>query len=189
MRYGISAGFVGGCCGSTPDFVRALVSARCASSRSVAKFCSAKCATPACIHSTTFAAPFAAPVDVEFLPKGQHDLGRNRMAAKIQEAVDRTQEGMYEAILLGYGPGQRSRRADRARNRTAAQELAGGTCRQQRAARRAHAAAGVLHAPGAVAGDCGASRHANGRRPRLNFWRVPNVRVARPGEAVVPGRR
>ena len=42
-------------------------------------------------------------VDVEFLPKGLHDLGGKPMAAKIQEAVDRTPEGVYEAILLGYG--------------------------------------------------------------------------------------
>jgi hypothetical protein len=42
-------------------------------------------------------------VDVEFLPKGLHDLGGKPMAAKLQEAVDRTPEGMYQAILLGYG--------------------------------------------------------------------------------------
>jgi hypothetical protein len=42
-------------------------------------------------------------VDVEFLPKGLHDLGGKPMAAKIQEAVDGTAEGTYEAILLGYG--------------------------------------------------------------------------------------
>ena len=42
-------------------------------------------------------------VDLEFLPKGLHDLGGKPMAAKIQEAVDRTPEGIYDAILLGYG--------------------------------------------------------------------------------------
>ena len=42
-------------------------------------------------------------VDVEFLPKGLHDLGGRPMAAKIQEVVDRTPEGLYDAILLGYG--------------------------------------------------------------------------------------
>jgi len=42
-------------------------------------------------------------VDLEFLPKGLHDLGGKPMAAKIQEAVDRTPEGLYQAILLGYG--------------------------------------------------------------------------------------
>ncbi len=50
----------------------------------------------ACAHSPH-------QVDLEFLPKGLHDLGGKPMAAKIQEAVDRTPEGMYEAILLGYG--------------------------------------------------------------------------------------
>ena len=50
----------------------------------------------ACAHSPH-------QVDLEFLPKGLHDLGGKPMAAKIQEAVDRTPEGVYEAILLGYG--------------------------------------------------------------------------------------
>jgi hypothetical protein len=43
------------------------------------------------------------PVDVEFLPKGLHDVGGRPMAAIIQEAVDRTPRGVYDAILLGYG--------------------------------------------------------------------------------------
>jgi len=42
-------------------------------------------------------------VDVEFLPKGLHDLGGRPMRARIQEVVDRTPEGRYDAILLGYG--------------------------------------------------------------------------------------
>jgi len=42
-------------------------------------------------------------VDPEFLPKGLHDLGGKTMAAKIQEVVDRTPGGVYDAILLGYG--------------------------------------------------------------------------------------
>jgi hypothetical protein len=42
-------------------------------------------------------------VDVEFLPKGLHDLGGRPMAAKVQEVVDRVPEGVYQAILLGYG--------------------------------------------------------------------------------------
>jgi hypothetical protein len=50
----------------------------------------------ACAHSPH-------QVDVEFLPKGLHDLGGKPMAAKIQELVDRTPEGLYDAILLGYG--------------------------------------------------------------------------------------
>jgi hypothetical protein len=50
----------------------------------------------ACAHSPH-------QVDPEFLPKGLHDLGGKPMAAKVQEAVDRTPEGTYDAILLGYG--------------------------------------------------------------------------------------
>ena len=50
----------------------------------------------ACAHSPH-------QVDLEFLPKGLHDLGSKAMAAKIQEVVDRTPEGVYDAILLGYG--------------------------------------------------------------------------------------
>jgi hypothetical protein len=50
----------------------------------------------ACAHSPH-------QVDLEFLPKGLHDLGGKPMAVKIQEAVDRTPEGAYQAILLGYG--------------------------------------------------------------------------------------
>ena len=50
----------------------------------------------ACAHSPH-------QVDLEFLPKGLHDLGGKPMAAKLQEAVDRTPEGVYHAILLGYG--------------------------------------------------------------------------------------
>jgi len=42
-------------------------------------------------------------VDVEFLPKGLHDLGGKTMSVRLQEAVDRTPWGMYDAILLGYG--------------------------------------------------------------------------------------
>ncbi len=42
-------------------------------------------------------------VDVDFLPKGLHDLGRQPMGEQIQGMVDRTPEGRYNAILLGYG--------------------------------------------------------------------------------------
>jgi hypothetical protein len=41
-------------------------------------------------------------VDVAFLPKALHDLGRKTMAARIQDAVD-TVAACYDAILLGYG--------------------------------------------------------------------------------------
>jgi hypothetical protein len=50
----------------------------------------------ACAHSPH-------QVDLDFLPKGLHDLGGKAMAEKVQEVVDRVPEGIYEAILLGYG--------------------------------------------------------------------------------------
>jgi len=40
-------------------------------------------------------------IDVEFLPKGLHDIGSSMMLARVQEVVDRVQN--YDAILLGYG--------------------------------------------------------------------------------------
>lgn len=42
-------------------------------------------------------------VDLEFLPKGLHDLGCVGMLARMQAAVDRVKEEEYDAILLGYG--------------------------------------------------------------------------------------
>lgn len=42
-------------------------------------------------------------VDIEFLPKGLHDLGSGEMRAELQAAVDRTDPALYAAILLGYG--------------------------------------------------------------------------------------
>lgn len=41
--------------------------------------------------------------DVEFLPKGLHDLGSEKMLARLQERVDAVEEGKYDAILLVYG--------------------------------------------------------------------------------------
>jgi hypothetical protein len=41
-------------------------------------------------------------VDVEFLPKGLHDLGAAGMLARLQEVLARVDESKYEAILLGY---------------------------------------------------------------------------------------
>lgn len=42
-------------------------------------------------------------VDVEFLPKGLHDIGSAGMLARVQEAVGRVDGSRYDAILLGYG--------------------------------------------------------------------------------------
>ena len=40
-------------------------------------------------------------VDIEFLPKGLHDMGSDKMLARLQKAVDGVSN--YDAILLGYG--------------------------------------------------------------------------------------
>ncbi len=42
-------------------------------------------------------------IDIEFLPKGLHDIGAAGMLSRMQEAVDRVDESIYDAILLGYG--------------------------------------------------------------------------------------
>ncbi len=42
-------------------------------------------------------------VDVEFLPKGLHDIGAPGMRESLQSAVDRTDTARYDAILMGYG--------------------------------------------------------------------------------------
>ena len=41
--------------------------------------------------------------DAEFLPKGLHDLGTDKMLPRVQERVDAVETGMYDAILLIYG--------------------------------------------------------------------------------------
>jgi hypothetical protein len=42
-------------------------------------------------------------VDLEFLPKGLHDIGSASMVGRLQEAVDRVDASRYESVLLGYG--------------------------------------------------------------------------------------
>jgi len=42
-------------------------------------------------------------VDAEFLPKGLHDIGTAGMRERIQAVVDRVDESLYDAILVGYG--------------------------------------------------------------------------------------
>ncbi|MBN1911768.1 MAG: DUF1638 domain-containing protein [Pirellulales bacterium] len=42
-------------------------------------------------------------VDVEFMPKGLHDMGQERMSRRLVEAVGQVDESDYDAILLGYG--------------------------------------------------------------------------------------
>jgi hypothetical protein len=41
-------------------------------------------------------------VDVEFLPKGLHDLGAAPMLARLQAALDAVEGSDYEAVLFGY---------------------------------------------------------------------------------------
>jgi hypothetical protein len=41
-------------------------------------------------------------VDVEFLPKGLHDLGGAGMRSQLQDAVDRVDTAKHDAVLLGY---------------------------------------------------------------------------------------
>ena len=41
-------------------------------------------------------------LDVEFVPKGLHDLGAEPMRDRLQVVVDRVQADMYDAVLLGY---------------------------------------------------------------------------------------
>lgn len=48
------------------------------------------------------AARSANQIDIEFLPKGLHDIGAAGMLERLQEAVDRVEEARYEAVLLGY---------------------------------------------------------------------------------------
>jgi len=42
-------------------------------------------------------------VDVEFLPKGLHDVAQRNMQGGLQEALGRVDESQYDALLLGYG--------------------------------------------------------------------------------------
>jgi hypothetical protein len=42
-------------------------------------------------------------VDLEYLPKGLHDIGQEGMGDKIREIVDRVDGSRYDAILMGYG--------------------------------------------------------------------------------------
>jgi hypothetical protein len=42
-------------------------------------------------------------VDVEFMPKGLHDIGQTGMNARLAETLAAVDESPYDAILLGYG--------------------------------------------------------------------------------------
>lgn len=42
-------------------------------------------------------------VDLQFLPKGLHDIGREAMQPRLAEAVAAAEQSPYDAIALGYG--------------------------------------------------------------------------------------
>jgi hypothetical protein len=42
-------------------------------------------------------------IDLEFLPKGLHDIGCAGMLGRLQTAVDAVDTSRYDAILMGYG--------------------------------------------------------------------------------------
>src|SRR6056297_1852829 len=41
-------------------------------------------------------------IDIEFLPKGLHDLPPGEMPARVQAAIDAVPAEEYDAILLGF---------------------------------------------------------------------------------------
>ncbi|MGA2062353.1 MAG: DUF1638 domain-containing protein [Thermoguttaceae bacterium] len=41
-------------------------------------------------------------IDVEFLPKGLHDIGQAGMSSRLKEVLAAVDESQYEAVLLGY---------------------------------------------------------------------------------------
>ncbi len=41
-------------------------------------------------------------VDIEFFPKGLHDIGSEKMCGRLQEALARVDESQYDAFLFGY---------------------------------------------------------------------------------------
>ncbi len=42
-------------------------------------------------------------VDIEFLPKGLHDIGKEGMLQRLEDALEMVDESKYDAILFGYG--------------------------------------------------------------------------------------
>jgi len=42
-------------------------------------------------------------VDLEFLPKGLHDIGQEGMNGRLQEVLAGVDESLYDAVLFGYG--------------------------------------------------------------------------------------
>jgi len=42
-------------------------------------------------------------VDIEFLPKGLHDIGSSAMLARLQARLDEADAARYDAVVFGYG--------------------------------------------------------------------------------------
>ncbi|MBN2022103.1 MAG: DUF1638 domain-containing protein [Pirellulales bacterium] len=42
-------------------------------------------------------------VDIDFLPKGLHDIGQPGMFGRLSEAIEHVDEAAYDAIVLAYG--------------------------------------------------------------------------------------
>jgi hypothetical protein len=42
-------------------------------------------------------------VDIEFLPKGLHDIGQTGMSSRLQEVLGQIDTSRYEAVVFGYG--------------------------------------------------------------------------------------
>lgn len=42
-------------------------------------------------------------IDIEFLPKGLHDIGSEGMLRRVQEVLDHVEDGKYDAVIFGYG--------------------------------------------------------------------------------------
>lgn len=41
--------------------------------------------------------------DIDFMPRGLHDLGCERMVARLQEKIQASHGSAYDAICLAYG--------------------------------------------------------------------------------------
>ncbi len=42
-------------------------------------------------------------IDIEFLPKGLHDIGSAPMLQRVQQTLDKVDESLYDAVIFGYG--------------------------------------------------------------------------------------
>ncbi len=51
---------------------------------------------------SALAARSVATIDITFLPKGLHDIGRVRMSERLREALLAVDESAYDAVLFGY---------------------------------------------------------------------------------------